>query len=159
MEVGVEVVTEAPGGRERSGDSTEPAQPGVPAVEKDTQAKGGAPGYALPEVPASADLARVRMRVVWPVLCFGLTLLVYLALIPRFLLYSSPPTGDQPFYLMDIISLAKDGDLNVKNNYDNGDYDLFYKLNPRPPGYVGMSAPYPPGRMLAASVRPDTEQY
>ena len=129
MEVGVEVVTEAPGGRDS-------AEPGVPAVEKDMRAKGGTPGYELPPVPAHADLARVRTRAVWPVLCFGLTLLVYVALVPRFLQYSSPPTGDQPFYLMDTISLAKDGDLNVRNNYDEGDYDLFYKLAPHPPGFV-----------------------
>src|SRR5215211_8895985 len=76
---------------------------------------------ARPWVPPSADLARAHLQFRWIALCFGVTLLIYAALIPRFLLYSSPPTGDQPFYLMDTISLVQDGDLNVKNNHDNHD--------------------------------------
>src|SRR5262249_25019845 len=76
----------------------------------------------------------------------------------HFVLYANPPTGDQPFYLMDVISLVQDGDLNVKNNYDNNDFDKFY--NYKPDGFVGMTAPYPPGRQLADTPnRPDTEQY
>src|SRR5207302_1368617 len=66
-------------------------------------------------------------------------------------------------YLMDVISLAQDADLNVKNNYDNNDFDKFYKLSPYPPGspgFAGISAPYPLPRQLADSkARPSTEQY
>ena len=66
----------------------------------------------------------------WLVLYFGITFLVYVALILRFLLYSSPPTGDQAFYLMDTIlmdtiSLAQDGDLDISNNHANHDEDRF----------------------------------
>jgi hypothetical protein len=94
------------------------------------------------------------------VLCFAVTFLVYVAFIPHFLLYSSPPTGDQPFYLMDMASLVQDGDLNVKNNYDQQDEAKFYELAPHPPGFVGMSAPRPLGRQLADTpARPPTEEY
>jgi len=96
----------------------------------------------------------------WPVAIFVLTLAFYLAWLPRVLRYSSPPTGDQPFYLMDMASLAQDRDLNVKNNYDDADYDKFYALAPHAPGFVGMSAPYPLPRQLAPdTVRPASEQY
>src|SRR5262245_40119939 len=37
-----------------------------------------------------------------------------------------PPTGDEPHYLVTAHSLAVDGDLELKNNYVNGDYRLFY---------------------------------
>ncbi len=35
------------------------------------------------------------------------------------------PTGDEPHYLLMTISLIKDGDLKVKNNYDEKDYKAF----------------------------------
>src|SRR5437867_3283446 len=59
---------------------------------------------ALPDVPPSADLARSGLGWRWPALCFAVTFLAYIAFIPHFILYSSPPTGDQPYYLMDAIS-------------------------------------------------------
>jgi hypothetical protein len=107
-----------------------------------------------------ADLSPARLHPVWPVICFGASFLVYISLIAHFLLYSSPPSGDQPFYLMDVASLVQDGDLNVKNNYDNHDEQKFYSLAPHPPGFVGMSAPDPLPRQLADSVaRPPSEEY
>src|SRR5438876_4833800 len=96
-----------------------------------------APAIGLPPVPASADLARSTAKKVWPALCFSIAFLVYVALIPHFLRYSNPPTGDQPFYLMDTISLVQDGDLNVANNYAHRDEDKFYSLAPHPPDFVG----------------------
>ncbi len=96
----------------------------------------------------------------WALYCFAVTFLIYIAFIPHFLTYSSPPTGDQPFYLMDVASLAQDHDLDVRNNYDQFDFDKFYALAPHPPDFAGMSAPYPIGRQLALSTaRPDAEQY
>ena len=71
-------------------------------------------------------------------LCFVITFAIYVSNIPHFVLYANPPTGDQPFYLMDVISLVQDGDLNVKNNYEHRDIDKFYDLAPHPPGFVGM---------------------
>jgi hypothetical protein len=37
-----------------------------------------------------------------------------------------PPTGDEPHYLIAAHSLAVDGDLSLRENYDNQDYRLFY---------------------------------
>jgi hypothetical protein len=80
--------------------------------------------------------------------------------VPRFILYSSPPTGDQAFYLMITSSLAEDRDINVANNYAQRDYDKFYGLAPRPEGFVGIDAPYPLYPALAQSTaRPPEEQY
>jgi hypothetical protein len=117
------------------------------------------PTIPLPPAP-DADLAPARVRPTWPIFCFLAAFLLYVALIPHFLLYASPPSGDQPYYLIDVASLVQDGDLNVKNNYDNHDEQKFYSLAPHPPGFVGMSVPNPLPRQLADTVaRPDTEQY
>src|SRR4051812_39410242 len=82
----------------------------------------------LPPVPPGADLARSTLPARGIMGIFAVTFLVYLAFVPHFLQYSSPPTGDQPFYLMDTISLAQDGDLELSNNYANHDEDKFYRL-------------------------------
>jgi hypothetical protein len=93
-------------------------------------------------------------------LLLALTLLVYVAAIPRILLDSSPPTGDQPFYLMDAISIVQDHDLNLTNNYANHDFDKFYGLAPHPAGFVGINAPYPlPPQVAVTPARPPTEEY
>ncbi|MEO8286288.1 MAG: NHL repeat-containing protein [Chloroflexota bacterium] len=114
----------------------------------------------LPRIEHDADLARPTLSFRWVLLCFALTLLVYMAFVPRFLRYNSPPTGDQPFYLLDTISLVQDGDLELSNNYANLDEEKFYKLAPHPPDFVGMSAPSPLPRQLAVSIaRPPEELY
>jgi DNA-binding beta-propeller fold protein YncE len=114
----------------------------------------------VPDVPPAADLARPPLRRSWVVICFCLSLLVYLAMVPRVILYSNPPTGDQAFYLMVIASIVQDGDLNIANNYAQRDEDKFYSLSPRPPGFVGMGAPYPlPMAPTASSARPPEERY
>ncbi len=41
--------------------------------------------------------------------------------------YANQPTGDEPHYLMSTHSIVNDGDLNLKNNYENEDYKKFYK--------------------------------
>src|SRR5207253_10420882 len=87
----------------------------------------------------AADLSPVGMRTRWVLICFALTLSVYVALIPQLLVFSNPPTGDQVFYLMDVASIAQDFDLNIKNNYDNVDETKFYQLAPKPDNYVGMN--------------------
>ncbi len=83
-----------------------------------------------------------------------------MSLVPALLRTSSPPTGDQAHYLMDTISLATDGDLDVANNYARHDEDWFYARAFRPRGYTGQSAPYPlPPDPIASPARPSTEAY
>jgi hypothetical protein len=89
----------------------------------------------------------------WVALCFAATFAVYLVFVPRILLYSSPPTGDQAYYLMDTISLVQDFDVNVANNYAQHDEDKFYSLAPHPPGFVGIAAPYPLPSRLGGDAR------
>jgi hypothetical protein len=110
--------------------------------------------------PRGADLPGVAPRRRLIALCFGLTFLIYLALVPRIILYSSPPTGDQAFYLMVTGSIVEDRDLNIANNYVQREEDKFYSLAPHPPGFVGMDAPYPLNQLLAFSTaRPAGEKY
>jgi sugar lactone lactonase YvrE len=107
-----------------------------------------------------ADLTASGLTPRLALLCFAATFAVYLAFIPRVLLYSSPPTGDQAYYLIETISLVQDGDFNVANNYAQHDEDKFYSLAPHPPGFVGIAAPYPlPPQLARATARPDTEWY
>ncbi len=71
------------------------------------------------------------------VACF---LAVYATFIPRILGDLSPLTGDEPFYVMTALSLARDGDLDESNNYARRDYDSFYPPNPLPTGWRGWPA-------------------
>lgn len=137
------------------------ADPGIePAVPQLISRKAIPVGNRLPAVAPAADLGRPRLHWGWSLLCFTITFVVYVALVPRFVMYSSPPTGDQPFYLMDTLSMVQDRDLNVANNYAQRDEDKFYRLAPRPDGFVGMGAPYPLPKQLAQTVaRPPDENY
>lgn len=133
-----------------------PAAPWLPSEESTLSEDTG----GLPAVPRAADLARSNLRALWLALPFGVTLLVYLALIPQIIRYSNPPTGDQPYYMMVANSIVEDGDINLANNYAERDEDKFYSLAPRPPDLVGISAPYPlPQHPAAATARPPGEQY
>ncbi|MDQ3931145.1 MAG: hypothetical protein M3328_18625, partial [Chloroflexota bacterium] len=114
----------------------------------------------VPAVPPAADLGRPPLRWGWPVTCFCLSLLVYLSMVPRIIIYSNPPTGDQAFYLMVAASIVQDRDLNIANNYAQQDETKFYALAPHPPGYVGIAAPFPVPPLPAASRnRPPDEMY
>lgn len=109
----------------------------------------------------SANLAHKAISRSWMAICFGITFLIYVALVPHVLNYSSPPTGDQPFYLMQTLSLVQDRDLNLANNLANHDEDKFYSLAPHPPDFVGMGAPYPlpPTHIVSWSIRPSSEAW
>ena len=48
--------------------------------------------------------------------------------------YANQPTGDEPHYLMVTHSIVNDGDLNLKNNYENRDYEKFYDRQLKPQG-------------------------
>ncbi len=137
-----------------------PPEPWVPEAEVEEGEEEEVRQSGLPVPLRGADLAPSYLHPVWTLLCFTVTLAVYVALVPRIILYSSPPTGDQPFYLMDTISLVQDGDLELSNNYANRDEDKFYGLAPHPPDFVGMSAPYPlPPQLTESKARPENEWY
>ncbi len=109
---------------------------------------------------SEGDLPDLRVRARSLLLLAAFAFLVYLSLIPTLLRTSSPPTGDQPFYLMDAISLVQDGDLDVSNNFANRDEDAFYSRAPRPRGFTGQSAPYPlPPHLIVSPARPPSEWY
>ncbi|HEX9990619.1 MAG TPA: SMP-30/gluconolactonase/LRE family protein [Chloroflexia bacterium] len=134
-------------------------QPWVPGGP-DASGEEATPESPLPAISPACDLAPSRVSKWWLLLCFSITLLVYVSQVPRFLLYSSPPTGDQPFYLMDTLSMVQDGDLELSNNYAATDEDKFYRLAPHPEGFVGMSAPYPlPPQLSLTPARPPNEAY
>ena len=139
---------------------TEPVS-SQPAISPQPSAEPAPVRDTRPPLARGADLGRAKTP--WPHLLglFGLVAVVYLLLLPRFLLYSSPPTGDQPTYMMVTMSILQDGDLNLKNNFAQRDEDKFYRLAPHPPDFVGMSAPYPlPPHGDLATARPnDTELY
>ncbi|MDQ3707444.1 MAG: hypothetical protein M3437_19900 [Chloroflexota bacterium] len=151
--------------------SREPVQPWVPEAYSPVQQRSQTQAQPtendhdpdlvqVPAVPPAADLARPPLRPSWVVICFCLSLLVYLAMVPRIIIYSNPPTGDQAFYLMVVASIVQDGDLNIANNYAQRDEDKFYGLSPKPPGFVGMGAPYPLGMAPTdSSARPPEERY
>ena len=52
--------------------------------------------------------------------------LLFFTLIPFRVVSIWAPTGDEPHFLMIASSLAKDGDVNLLNNYENKDYNEFY---------------------------------
>jgi hypothetical protein len=122
----------------------------------------GAGGPVVPVAVSESrgDLPNISPGRRWLVLCFCATLAVYGAFLHRFLMYSSPPTGDQAWYLMVAISLVQDGDLDLHNNFDQRDEDKFYALAPHPEGFVGLSAPYPlPTNLAESRGRPANEWY
>src|SRR5438105_427379 len=57
----------------------------------ETEAARSPVAGGLPAVAQAADLPPSRVGKGWMALCFGVTFMVYAALIPRFILYSSPP--------------------------------------------------------------------
>ena len=46
--------------------------------------------------------------------------------------YANQPTGDEPSYLIVAHSIVHDRDIDLKNNYENGDYKAFYYRNLSP---------------------------
>lgn len=56
----------------------------------------------------------------------GIVALTVLALFFAILSQRATPTGDEPHYLIMIQSLLGDGDLDVRNNYENRDYLAYY---------------------------------
>src|SRR6478752_4730206 len=79
----------------------------------------------------------------WIVGVFLATLAVYALAAPQVLAYLEPPMGDQPHYLMTVISLVEDHDLDLRNNYTTAASDDEFDPPPMLPGYRGIAADYP----------------
>jgi hypothetical protein len=114
--------------------------------------------------PAAPDPVP-RLPRIWPIGIFLVTLIVYAIFTNQVLIYTNPPTGDQPFYLHTAISIVQDHDINESNNYADQDERQYY---PRsvwedgyyPAGFKGIPAPYPlPPHNGHTTNRPATEQY
>lgn len=60
--------------------------------------------------------------------------LCFLFLLTARLQINLPTFGDEPHYLVMSSSLVKDGDLNLKNNYQNRDYEPYFTTNLAPQG-------------------------
>lgn len=74
---------------------------------------------------------------------FLATLAVYLGIGVRLLPYVEPPTGDQPHYLLQTISLIEDGDLDLRNNYtDAQSFSQFSAPGRRRAGFRGIQVAY-----------------
>jgi hypothetical protein len=83
--------------------------------------------------PASTELIAI----------FLATLAVYLLVAVRLLPFVEPPTGDQPHYLMQTISLVEDGDLDLRNNYTTGaSFSQFSAPGRRRAGFQGIPVSY-----------------
>src|SRR3990167_9794982 len=54
---------------------------------------------------------------------------LFFFIVGSFYVKKFPPRGDEIHYLLTSVSLVKDWDFNVKNNYDNGDYQKYYGGN------------------------------
>ena len=55
-------------------------------------------------------------------------------------------TGDEPFYLLTTQSLLKDGDFDLRNEYESRSYESFFE---HPDGLWQQSAPLPDGQLLS----------
>jgi hypothetical protein len=154
---GADAATEARPAQPRS--PFVPYVPSASVLAEDSVEPEGGPGDLSAPRPG-ADLASRQPAARWTVMVFAVTLLVYLTFVPRILRFSSPPTGDQAFYLMVTISIVQDLDLDLANNYAQRDEDKFYKLAPHPDDFVGISAPYPlPPHNAYTPARPPGEWY
>jgi hypothetical protein len=73
----------------------------------------------------------------------------------RLLPYVEPPTGDQPHYLMQTISLVEDGDLDLRNNYTEAQsFSQFSAPGRRRAGFRGIPVAYeldPAGHIVIRS--------
>jgi hypothetical protein len=93
--------------------------------------------------PAGADAPVLRIHPLWPIGIFLLTLIIYALCTRQVLIYTNPPTGDQPFYLHTAISIVQDGDIDEHNNYTDQDERLYYPRTRYAADFKGILAPYP----------------
>jgi len=94
------------------------------------------------ESPVNSYLRRIKSRFYseffegrkWKLNLFLFTFCLYLLLASGIFFHVYLLTGDEPHYVMITHSILKDHDLEVSNNYDNRDYELFY------PGFLDTHA-------------------
>jgi hypothetical protein len=90
---------------------------------------------------------------------FLTTLVIYLGIGVRLLPYVEPPTGDQPHYLLQTISLIEDGDLDLRNNYtDAQSFSQFSAPGRRRAGFRGIPVAYgldPSGHIVVRATEAD----
>lgn len=104
----------------------------------------------IAETDAPPHDTQARVSSWWePWLVFAATFLLLALAVPRMTASLNPLTGDEPFYVMTVISLWEDGDLNECNNYRERDEARFYpdfavQGSAPPAGWPGWgAAPYP----------------
>jgi hypothetical protein len=94
---------------------------------------------------------------------FLLTLAGYLGIGARLLPFVEPPTGDQPHYLMQTISLVEDGDLDLRNNYTTAQsFGQFTAQGRRRPAFRGIPVTYeldPAGHIVVRPTADGTEAW
>ena len=101
-----------------------------------------------------------QVRPLWTIGIFLVSLLVYVVFTRQVLVYTNPPTGDQPFYLHTAISIVQDHDIEESNNYANLDEQQYYPRIKYPPDFKGILAPFPlPPHNGHTTNRPPNEQY
>lgn len=76
----------------------------------------------------------------WVIALVAIVASFYAVLAIQFADYLEPLTGDEPYYVMTVISLTRDADLDESNNYADRDYDEFYPSDPLPSGWNGWPA-------------------
>ena len=74
---------------------------------------------SVAEPPAAPDPVP-RLPRIWPIGIFLVTLIVYAIFTNQVLIYTNPPTGDQPFYLQYLHWMF--------GNWDGGHYDFMRRV-------------------------------
>src|SRR4026209_889057 len=93
-----------------------PLNMSVPMFLRFSRPGGQSLGAVEEQTPESDQVAPFMSR--WePLIIFLLSFALFAFLTPRITTYLDPTTGDEPFYLMTVISIAHDFDLNECNNY------------------------------------------
>jgi hypothetical protein len=91
-------------------------------------------------IRTTASLDRLRLWI------FVSTTLIYVAVTP-WVTTASWPNGDEPAYLLMMQSLYADHDIDLTNNYANGDYKRFF-----PAPLIGSEEGYPMAARLADTI-------
>lgn len=81
-------------------------------------------GYFIYSAAKTIDIQKMKINKVFAFI-FAFTFAFFFS-VSLWFNYANQPTGDEPEYLMMAASLAKDGDLDLENNYANKDYAAFY---------------------------------
>jgi len=96
----------------------------------------------------------------FPSLLFFLIPLLLYIFVGVYLNIAVSTSSDEPFYLLSVHSLSADGDLDTKNNIEQGDYKKFYWGRPYPsswlsPKFLGFSVFLYPGYALLSKLLPN----